>query len=293
MKPFFKALALFLSLCLCLPLVFSCGEETPSPSGSSTLDIPDTEDEAESFENLSEQEKAFYILKSSYDTERVRIDTTASICYSYSGYDINASLVGFTTEIDDGNGYILYSQETVTMTLMGYTQISTVTGGYRDGREFERVQNNGVGDGYYAEISEEDFITKRKEQLESGPADDFGLTYNNCQAITCVKDSQGNWIATFTDISDEGLIEFRKFISQSFSTIIDANTLTNVTLELCVTEDLKPLSLIIDFTFSDSDTALFIESEYTIGADVATPKIDIDGYIKKSSLDSDAPIGGM
>ena len=288
----FKILSLLLACAMILPLLLACGEENPSIS-SSSIQTDDTQNDENSFAKLSEVEKALYILKSDLDINRMRVDTTATIGYTYSGVAVSAMLSGYTTEIDEESGYILYSEQTVSMAISGYSQVTTITSGYSDGREFERILTDGIGNGYYANITEEEFKSKRKEMLESGPADDFGLTDENCQTITCTQNSHGGWVAVFTDITDDGLAEFRKYIRLSFSEIINVDSLTNARLELCFSENLMPVYMKLDFTFSDSGSSLSMEGTYTLNEDVKTPKIDLTGYVLKPSLDSDTPVSGM
>lgn len=280
-----KLLSLVLVCFLLLPLVFSCGEENSNENGGET--------ELQRFEKLSEKEKAFYILTNDFDIEKSRVDTTANISCKYMGYSLVASLVGSTFEMDTDEEYFLYSEETLSMTIAGSSQVVLAKAGYSDGKEFQYTATNGSGKGYYAETTDDAYRQKRKEQIENGPDDDFGLTQENCKTITCVQNSHGGWAATFTDIDKDSLGAFKKFIDMSFTGLIDSETLTGATLEVCISSNLKPVSIKIDFEFSDASTELTVEGKYTVDNDVELPKVDLTGYTKKSSLDDDSPSTGI
>ena len=281
-KAILKILSLILAFILLVPLMIACGEENPE----------NEQTELQRFEKMSEYEKAFFILTNDINVKKIRSDATANVACKYKGYSLVASLVGFTVEMDDEAEYFLYSEQTLSLTIAGGSQVTLAKQGYADGKEFIYTATNGSGKGYYAESTAEAIKEKRREQLESGPADDFGLNASNCQAA-CTQNAHGGWVATFTNVGTDSLGEFKKYIDMSFGDILDSSDLMGVTLEVIVSANLKPVSIKLDYIFKDANTKLTVESTFTINDDVELPTVDLTGYTKKSSLGNNSPGVGM
>ena len=71
-----------------------------------------------------------------------------------------------------------------------------------------------------------------------------------------------------------------------FEPMIDASTLTDITLTLTISANLVPVSMSVDFEFSGSNPPV-VELEYDIfyGDEVVVPSIDLSGYEKVDSSD--------
>ena len=266
-----KLLALALACIMLLPMVIACTDED---------DTEEPQTEAEKFDAMSEADKAFYLLEKGYeDGGKMSADLNVTLETTYSGYKVNAILSGKSVEINTGNTYIDYTEMTMSMTMAGNASVSTTKNGWIDGKFFIYTSYNGSddGEGYYELMSKEDYIAE-KEKEQGGFAENFGITKENCSTVTCTKNGYGNWVATFTDLNESGLTEF-KLLVESFSGLVDPESLVDVEFTIVVTSDFKPLSISADFEFSGNNPPLLtLEGEYTIGNDVETPEIDLTGY---------------
>lgn len=281
MKSFtLKLLSLMLVCFMLLPLMLSCGEVEAPPSSSST---PVQDDEQSKFEALSESEKAFYILTTDFDDGgKQSVNLSMNLACKYMGYDVVAIMSGKMVEIDVDNTYVDYTETTMSLTMAGYSQVSTSKSGYLDGKQFTYVNVDGEENGEYAVYSKDKYIELFKQDEEED-FDDFGLTKDNCQTVTCAKNSQGNWVATFTDVTENGLEKFKELVS-SFEGMISADDLVDVALTLTVSSNLKPMGVKVIFEFaSGSNATLSLDATYAIGNDVVTPVVDFSNFNNTSN----------
>ena len=280
MKKFtFKLLSLMLVCIIMLPLIMACGDETD----------PDEVSEVERFEAMTESEKAFYILEDiSYDngSGKTGANMTLSINGNYMGYAYTVSAVAERLMVDNSQEFKDYTETTITITMAGKSEVSRSKTGWIDGKQFvyTELNGNGNGDGIYTEMSKEDYL-KTQEEASGNYSDNFGITKDSCTTVTCTKNAQGNWVATFTDITEEGLADFKDLLL-GFEPMIDASTLTDITLTLTISANLVPVSMSVDFEFSGSNPPV-VELEYDIfyGDEVVVPSIDLSGYEKVDSSD--------
>ena len=280
MKKFtLKLLSLMLCCILMLPLIISCGDETDTNEVS----------EVDRFEALSESEKAFYILEdANYDdgTGKVGADMTLSINGNYMGYAYTVSAVAERLMVDNSQEFKDYTETTITITMAGMSEVSRSKTGWIDGKQFvyTELNGNGNGDGIYTEMSKEDYL-KTQEEASGNYSDNFGITKDSCATVTCTKTAQGNWVATFTGIAEDSLADFKEMLV-AFEPMVDASTLTDVTLTLTVSASLVPVSMSVDFEFSGSNPPV-VELEYDIfyGDEVVIPSIDLSGYEEVDSSD--------
>ena len=280
MKKFtLKLLSLMLCCIMMLPLIMACGDETD----------PDEVSEVERFEAMTESEKAFYILEDiSYDngTGKMGADMTMSIKGTYMGYSYTVSAVAERFMIDNSQEFKDYTETTITITMAGMSEVICSKSGWINGKQFVYTDydGSGNGDGVYSEMSKEDYI-KLQEDESGDYSDSFGITKDSCATVTCTKNAQGNWIATFTDISEEGLADFKEMFA-AFEPMVDASTLTDVTLTLTVSASLVPVGISVSFEFSGSNPPV-VELEYDIfyGDEVVIPSIDLSGYEEVDSSD--------
>ena len=280
MKKFtLKLLSLMLVCIIMLPLIMACGDETD----------PDEVSEVERFEAMTESEKAFYILEDiSYDngSGKTGANMTLSINGNYMGYAYTVSAVAEKLMVDNSQEFKDYTETTITITMAGMSEVSRSKSGWIDGKQFmyTELNGNGNGDGIYTEMSKEDYL-KTQEEASGNYSDNFGITKDSCTTVTCTKTAQGNWVATFTGIAEDGLADFKDLLL-GFEPMIDASTLTDITLTLTISANLVPVSMSVDFEFSGSNPPV-VELEYDIfyGDEVVVPSIDLSGYEKVDSSD--------
>ena len=274
-----KLLSLMLCCIMMLPLIMSCGDETS----------PDEVSEVDRFEALTESEKAFYILEDiSYDngSGKTGANMTLSINGNYMGYAYTVSAVAERLMVDNSQEFKDYTETTITITMAGMSEVSRSKTGWIDGKQFmyTELDGNGNGEGTYSEMSKEDYL-KTQEEASGNYSDNFGITKDSCATVTCTKTAQGNWVATFTDITEDGLADFKELLV-AFEPMVDASTLTDVTLTLTVSASLVPVSMSVDFEFSGSNPPV-VSLEYDIfyGDEVVFPSIDLSGYEEIDSSD--------
>ena len=280
MKKFtLKLLSLMLVCIIMLPLIMACGDETD----------PDEVSEVERFEAMTESEKAFYILEDiSYDngSGKTGANMTLSINGNYMGYAYTVSAVAEKLMVDNSQEFKDYTETTITITMAGMSEVSRSKSGWIDGKQFmyTELNGNGNGDGIYTEMSKEDYL-KTQEEASGNYSDNFGITKDSCTTVTCTKNAQGNWVATFTGIAEDSLADFKDLLL-GFEPMIDASTLTDITLTLTISANLVPVSMSVDFEFSGSNPPV-VELEYDIfyGDEVVVPSIDLSGYEKVDSSD--------
>jgi hypothetical protein len=280
MKKFtLKLLSLMLVCIIMLPLIMACGDETD----------PDEVSEVERFEAMTESEKAFYILEDiSYDngSGKTGANMTLSINGNYMGYAYTVSAVAEKLMVDNSQEFKDYTETTITITMAGMSEVSRSKSGWIDGKQFmyTELDGNGNGDGIYTEMSKEDYL-KTQEEASGNYSDNFGITKDSCTTVTCTKNAQGNWVATFTGIAEDSLADFKDLLL-GFEPMIDASTLTDITLTLTISANLVPVSMSVDFEFSGSNPPV-VELEYDIfyGDEVVVPSIDLSGYEKVDSSD--------
>lgn len=279
MKSFtLKLLSLMLVCFMLLPMLFACGEAETPPSSN-----PPADDKLSQFEAMSEKDKAIYILTTDYDDNgKISGDMKLSLSCNYMGYAISAIVSGKTVQIDADGTYVDYTESTMSMTMAGQSQVSVSKSGYIDGKEFSYVEVDGVGQGEYSATTKEDYIANKDDE-DQDTVDDFGLTKDNCHTITCSKNSQGSWVATYTDVTEEGLAEFKELLA-SFEGLISADDLVDVVVTLTVSSSLQPMGVKVAFEFSgENPPVLTLDATYAIGNDVEVPDIDFSTFTDKSA----------
>lgn len=281
-KQTLKLLALLLACLMLLPLVIACDKDD-NPTEPTGKKEPTEPTEIEKFNALNEQEKAFYILDMDVeDGGKTSQDMTLNLACKYMGYDVVATMTGKQVEIDTADKYLDYTDATLTMSIMGTTVVTVSKDGYIDGRAFSYASDGSTEEGRYVTMTKEAYISENKDEEDED--DSFGLTKDNCSTVTCVK-SGNNWVATFTDITGDGLNDFKELVG-SFEGMINSEDLVDVTLVLTVSSDLKPISARVDFEFSGEDKPqLSMDCNYKIGADVTEPTVDMSDYTETDSLE--------
>lgn len=269
-----KLLALMLAMVMLLPLAMACDKDkTTEPT------------EAEKFAAMSDKEKAFYLLNNDVD-DSGKESTTMSMDleFTYMGIKLTATATGKSTTIDTADKYVDYTESVVSVAMMGQSTVMTSKEGWTDGKHFVYSAESGIGAGYYMPQTKEEYIADKEENNDEIP-ENFGLTTENCTTVTCTQNSYGNWVATFSGVSQDGLTEFKKLI-EDFGDMVNLDDLTDISLTLTVNPDFKPMKAEISFVFSGEDAPVIsFECNYIIGADVVEPTIDVSGYTETDSLE--------
>ena len=290
----FKLLTLMLVCLMLLPLVIACGEENDTTTTTTEEKKPTEE---EKFSALSEEEKAFYILELDEPQEE-RTNSVAILRLqngSYGNYDVDSSITIKTVNIDTEEKYFDYVETVVITDVRSSTSISParteviVKTGWKDGKCFqysEVTSNNQTRVSKTSKLQTKEEYIAEKEELENEAnqsvslefSENFGITRDSCSTVTCVQAEGGEWKATFTDVNEECLAEFKKII-EAFKDYVDIDKVTDVVVELTVTKDLKPVSVNILFgeTVTHKDYMRMVV-EYSTGDDVVEPEIDLSDY---------------
>ena len=273
MKKFtLKLLSLMLVCIMALPLLLACTDgETPS-TGSSNKPSETTD---KAFLALSEADKAFYILE--FDAEdggKEQVVFNMEMVFKYSGIEFFVDAEGKTVEINTGSTYLDYSETTTSMTAMENETVSVTKEGFYEGKAFYYSESEGEGEGFYMVMTKDEYLADKDE--ESSSLGDFDLTKADCGTVSCKKNSQGGWVATYTDISADGLEIFNEIV-MAFGGMIESE-LKDVVLTLTVDSSLKPVSASIDFIFADTETQMTFDMSFTLGDSVQAPEIDLSGY---------------
>lgn len=274
MKKLTKLLALVLACFMLVPLMLACDDEKKE------------NEPKDPFLEMSEVDKAFHILNIDIDDSMsILAEMKMNLSCKFMGVDVTANIASDKTTIDKaGEGYIDYTETQMAMTVNGQANITTTTNGYVDGKMFESVSAAGAQQGLWSPISKSDYIKYLEENNESSDVENFGLKKENCQSVTCVQDEYGNWTATFTDVSEDGLAEFKSLI-ESFGGIVDPSNLIDVVLTLKVSENRLPVNMTVDFEFSGENApTLTMDIDITVGSGVKTPTVDLTGYTEVEDL---------
>ena len=280
-KTTLKLLALMLACIMLLPLAIACDTSDDTTTTTESTEKPEPT-EAEKFAALSENEKAFYVLSMDVDDGgKTSMDMTMDLSTTYMGYAITSTVSGKQVEINTGDKYADYSEMNMTISMMGTTTTMLSKEGYIDGRAFYYMSTAGEGEGYYVVMTKDQYIADFKDEEEDDD-NDFGITKDNCQTVTCIK-SGDNWVATFTDMTSEGLAEFKEFV-EAFDGMVDPDSLTDVTLTLTISKDLKPVSAEVSFEFPDGGATLTMSCIYKFASDVTEPTVDMSDFQETDSL---------
>ena len=284
------------------------GSETTQSSGatpgtqSSTTDSskkdPDTQDSItndpvqdpeKSFDELSEKEKAFYILNIAPNEDRILFDMAMTLKCDYMGYTIEAEITGDTIIIYEDGKYTEYNVMKMTMTMAGQSTVQTIITGYMDGKHFNKqIADGSVQLAQCESMTQEEYLEMLAEEKKDEP-EHYGITEENCDTATCTKNKFGNWVAIFTDIDKYGLLYFEKLITDNFQNMI-TNELEDVTLTLTTTSDFLPVSEEVVFHFfGENPPTLTIEGTFDYGEEVSTPTIDWSEYEDVSNGNTDNP----
>ena len=267
-----KLLALMLVCIIVLPMMFACGDE----------------EQTDPFLEMSEEEKAFHILSiESDDSESVCMDMELTLACKLYGMDVTA--VSSAKDITIGknsDSYVHHSVIETSTTMMGTTTVVKITTGYTDGKMYVSTDALGSTTSKWSPITKDDYIAYCDENNDSILTENFSITKENCQAITCVQLENGGWKATFAEISGDGLKEFKEML-KSFEGMVEADTLEDVTLALTVDSNRKPTNISIDFKFSGEDTPVVsLDATITTGDTVTAPSVDLTNYEEVEDLTS-------
>jgi hypothetical protein len=258
----FKLFALLLALALLLPFSLAC-----------TVEDAKEMTEAEKFAELSESEKAQYILSMDVESDkRVAADIVMELSTTYLGSKTTGKVIGTRVQIDTEENFVDYFELKTSTTRLNNTTTTIEREGFIDGRLIYYKSSSG---GYYAYMTKEQYLEAYNDVI--GDAGDIsGFTQDSYRTASCVE-SGDNWVATYTDLTEDSLDMF-KAIAETFGDMVDPDTITDATLTLTITKDLKPVSVNITFEFSNSGTTLTMTSTYRMGDDVTVPSVNLYGY---------------
>ena len=287
---FIKLFILTLAFLIAIPFMFACGDDTQPVQGSSSQTSSsekndEAKDPVDGFDALSQEDKAFYILGIDIDEEIYRTDSSFTFSTSLLGSKIEAEASGFSIISFKDDILSEYQEMRLSIAMAGTSSVQKEISGYIDGRDFQKTSQDGVVlDAVYSEISQEDYLTKKEE--DSVFNDDFDLTAENCGSATFKKTKTGNYVATFTDITGDGLEPFNEMVEGAFDTLV-SNELADVTLTLTVTPEFIPVSIAIDFEFEGNNPpTLSLNSAYTFDDELFIPEIDWSEYSEKITPDN-------
>lgn len=301
-KTLLKLLCLIIALAVLLPLAVACGGDSDQSSQSShtentkadsskgsntddsknpnssvnsgNQDIPD-----DPFAGMSVKESALSLLNINVDDDIYRTDMFFALTASLMGHELEVEASGLSIVSNKSGVFQEYEETKMSMTMAGTASVQKTVSGHIDGKAFEKTTVDGVvKDAIYEEISAEDYLAEKEDN--STIPDNFNITDETCGFASFEKDKAGNYVATFKNITGEGLDTFKEMIG-SFEGMITSE-LKDVTFVLTVTEDFKPVSMTIDFIFDGSapPTLTFVAT-FTFGDDITIPEINWSEYSEK------------
>ena len=295
-----KLLALLLACLMLLPLIMACAKDD-NPTEPTKNETPKEPTEAEKFAAMSESEKAFYILELD-DKESERMGGGLRLVLQnckYQGYWIDVISDSEFVEIDTADKYFDYQDTEITTTIKGssYGIVSktetVITSGWTDGKHFQHVyvsdSGQSVTQNNYMLQTKEDYIADKeeaeKENAENaGISSEFDIKRENCATVTCTQGENGAWVATFTDIDEEGMAELKAVI-KSFEEFFSLDDISDAVITLTVSSDFEPVSLSVKYEFSSTQKPhLMLSCSYTFGEDVVEPEIDLTDYTRYQAL---------
>ena len=276
-----------------LSLVMCCILLLPLATGCIREDLT----EVDKFEKLSDTDKAFYLLENDVEYDISKEEMIISWNGMYRNVPSSASLYTATTEIETRDKFLLYGEmdlilDTSDVPYVGSYNRMSINEGWTDGKHFVHtyMHYNATTSEMkrYMEKSKEDYIAEIENGDSTGieNADSyFGITRENCDSVSYIKNEDGSRNATFVSTSEACLSEF-KTILVFFEEFIDVESLSKVTFTITYSEDLKLVSssAVFEFGGKQNDDITFVCNFYE-SKDVEEPKIDLTGYEKVSSLD--------
>lgn len=278
-----QILSLIMALVLILPFVFACTNDEDEKE-----ETPKEPVKEKTFAEMTEKEKALHILDLEIDSVNTRMDMTMNLESVYYGLPLTVNAVMWETEMGIGtDNYIHASRSTMSMDMTVRSTEIIEGGGYKDGKMFAvQVTDSRVDFSNWSAISQADYIAYKEslEEENESTVENYGITEQNCKTMTCVQNEDGNWVATYTDLTSDGLSEFVDLL-ESFEGMIDPSALTDIKMELTVTSDLVPVKADITFEFSGETPPVFaMGATFKFGDDVEEPLIELDGYTEVDDL---------
>ena len=287
-KKLLRLFALFILACLLLSTVLSCGT-TPDAS-EKEQDGQDSQNKgednisgnisdnisSEEFEALSEVEKAFYILESEATMAKSKLTTEMHLeCYYY-GSLITVDILQEYTVIQTEDTYEEHNEMTIVSSTRGAENIIVMSQGYRDGKKYSRMETNGIVDEKeVVKMTTEEYLLELEEGLEEIP-ENFGISRNTCNSVSCSQESNKDWIAEFSELED--LSYFQLLVYEYFGDVL-VNDISDVTVTLTTDQGLLPKSLEIEYEFYGTKKPSFvIYGEYSFDDEITLPPIDWSDY---------------
>ena len=273
-----KLLSLIITILLILPLVFSCGEETPAQESKPTV--------IKSFEEMDEEEKAFYLLKSGVieKTTNMRIDSKMIITGSVNGLvPVEIKITTSDVDLTSDSGEYTHNSITRVSAKSQYSSASTfVMYGYQDGKMYIFTSTNGETSRQWSPVSEEDY-KKCIKDVESSAMSGFGDL--EVTRGSCILSENGNYIATYSGAS-KGLIALFEKILTEYASVFKIPPVEDVVLTYELTPDLKLISIKIDLVFKKEpyfDFSMITNATYD---NISFEKIDLegDGFVQVEDL---------
>ena len=296
MKSYFVKIVACLLLSVMLLSVFvGCDKndaEAPAETTPPAADpAPSVSEENLPFEQKSEIQKAFYLLNRD-DTnlpnvDSMTMDMTMTISGVSSGLALEATAVYQSVYQGMQTGENFAYVETATMNMNvgnGIYQLTQITqSGYFDGKMFEYSFDSQTNDpiGFYSSLSAADYVAHKRAV---GSDTDFEITQKTCATITCKKNSDGGYTATFGDFTAEGVDQFDD-MTAAFEEALNT-TVTDLVFTLSVDKDLLPKTLTIAFEFKEEDkiSAISVSATYSKYNQTSVPTVDFTGYRAVSDL---------
>lgn len=273
-----KLLSLIITFLLILPLVFSCGEETPAQESKPTVE--------KSFEEMSKKEKAGYILKSGILNNTSNMLINGKVVLSGTVNEtVPVTVEVKTTELELTNtedGYLHNARVYVKAKSPYSSSTAFIMLGYQNGKMYIFSSANGDTTRQWTPISQADY----KEYLKTSENSLMtGLGGFNFMKGACTKSENGNYIATYSKASKD-LIGYFNILQNSYGSVFESPTIEDVVYTLELTPDLKLLSITVDLVYSTQPNFVFSVEVSVDHDNISFEKIDLedDGYVRVDDL---------
>ena len=206
---------------------------------------------------MGEAERAVYF----YDLVEMRASTSQS--YSLEQKMTMKMDIGDVAYEQEGEATITFIGEEDDFTYIEQIEATVWSGGekyefkedngYVSGMMFSSYEENGVVTKLKSPITPEEYNTYKAESNADEPQVQVGKEL--CEAMTCVRNDDKTWTATYEGFTEEGMKPFLAMLDGFEHTVTADHDLVDVRLTYVADEDFFPKSSKIEFIFEKNEEA--------------------------------------
>lgn len=171
-----------------------------------------------------------------------------------SGISYDQKGVSNLTVINGKDSLTYLEQTEFSVTSGGVFTVIYEDSGYADGYMFARYKENADELKVKSPITEEEYFAFREEMVADDTIDvevENGLS----TVMTCVRNEDGSWTATYEGFSKEGMVPFMEMLDGIEYTVTADHAIVDVRMTWETDEDLFPTKSTIDFVFEENPKA--------------------------------------